>query len=151
MKLVELTCPKCGAVLQVNDALTRCTCNYCGNEILIDNEQRELKITGGYDFGYGNAYGRLQAEYDFNQQHISEQQQITEQQRRAYNKQVKVSSLKKSWYYGTVVGVVGFFSILILTSQFALSVIAGILLLIATFGVSFKILLKLYLEKNTEG
>ncbi len=151
MKLVELNCPKCGALLQVNDELTRCTCNYCGNEILIDNEQRELKITGGYDFGYGNAYGRLQAEYDFNQQHISEQQQVTEQQRREYNKQVKVSSLKRAWYYGTVAGAVGFFGVLILSSRFVLSVIAGILLLIATFGVSFKILLKLYLEKNTEG
>ena len=146
MKLVELDCPKCGAKLQVNEELTKCTCNYCGNEILIDNEQREVKITGGYEFGYGNTYGQLQAAYDFNQQHLSEQQQITEQQIKEYNKTVKLNSLKRAWQHGSIGGVIGFFLCLIFSSKLALSIIVGLLLLGGIFAVSFKLQLKLYLK-----
>lgn len=38
MKLIDLTCSKCGATLQVNPELSKCICQYCGNEMLIDNE-----------------------------------------------------------------------------------------------------------------
>ena len=38
MKLIDLTCSKCGATLQVNPDLKKCMCQYCGNEMLIDDE-----------------------------------------------------------------------------------------------------------------
>ena len=150
MKLVELNCPKCGALLQVNDELTRCTCNYCGNEVLIDNEQREVKITGGYEFGYGSTYGQLQAAYDFNKQHICEQKQIVEQQQKEYVRGVRLNSLKRSWHYASITGVVGFFGLLILTSKFVVSILGGFIILLLAFGISFKVLVRLYLGKTTE-
>ena len=47
MKLITLTCPKCGAQMEVNPELEAIICNYCGNKMLIDREVVEQKITGG--------------------------------------------------------------------------------------------------------
>lgn len=38
MKLITLTCPKCGAQMEVNPELEAIICNYCGNKMLIDGE-----------------------------------------------------------------------------------------------------------------
>ena len=51
MKLITLTCPKCGAQMEVNPELEAIICNYCGNKMLIDREVVEQKITGGFEFG----------------------------------------------------------------------------------------------------
>lgn len=63
MKLIDLKCSQCGAVFQVSDDLKHCTCNYCGNKMLIDDEiqRTEHKITGGYEFGYGLIKGQADA------------------------------------------------------------------------------------------
>lgn len=36
MKLVDLTCPKCGAAIQVDSEKEFCFCTYCGAKMLID-------------------------------------------------------------------------------------------------------------------
>lgn len=38
MKLTELKCKECGAILTVNDELKKVSCNYCGAEFVVDNE-----------------------------------------------------------------------------------------------------------------
>ena len=43
MKLITLTCPKCGAQMEVNPELEAIICNYCGNKMLIDREVVEQK------------------------------------------------------------------------------------------------------------
>ena len=35
MKLIDIKCDKCGAMIQVNAELPKCMCQYCGNEIQI--------------------------------------------------------------------------------------------------------------------
>ena len=52
MKLITLTCPTCGAQMEVNPEREAIICNYCGNKMLIDREVVEQKITGGFEFGY---------------------------------------------------------------------------------------------------
>lgn len=44
MKLITLTCPKCGAQMEVNPELEAIICNYCGNKMLIDREVVEQKM-----------------------------------------------------------------------------------------------------------
>ncbi len=61
MKLVDLNCPGCGAVLKVNLELSRGTCNYCGKEFLIDDEIQKLSITNGVQLGYQQEQGRIDA------------------------------------------------------------------------------------------
>lgn len=43
MKLIKIQCENCGANLEVNADLEKITCNYCGTEILLDDEVTKLK------------------------------------------------------------------------------------------------------------
>ena len=43
MKTIKLKCSNCGAKLEVNKDLDKINCNYCGEEILIDDEASELR------------------------------------------------------------------------------------------------------------
>lgn len=74
MKLITLTCPKCGAQMEVNPELEAIICNYCGNKILIDREVVEQKITGGFEFGYQQEQGRLKAQQEEQQKRIREEE-----------------------------------------------------------------------------
>lgn len=58
MRLIDLTCSKCGATLNVNPDLKKCMCQYCGNEMLIDDEVIHYTLDNGYDFGYQSELGR---------------------------------------------------------------------------------------------
>jgi len=68
MKLVELKCPKCGSVLQINAELTRGLCNYCGNEFLVEDEVNKIKIVNGKEFGYEQWQGAQDAINDQKQE-----------------------------------------------------------------------------------
>lgn len=80
MKLIDLTCSKCGATLQVNPELTKCMCQYCGNEILIDNEVQHHSLDNGFEFGYQAEMGRQQAQQEMQRQAIIQQQKIDNEQ-----------------------------------------------------------------------
>lgn len=43
MKLIQMKCENCGAILDVNEDLEKIRCNYCGAELLIDDEATKLK------------------------------------------------------------------------------------------------------------
>jgi DNA-directed RNA polymerase subunit RPC12/RpoP len=43
MKLIKLTCPSCGAKLEINSSLKKFTCNYCGVTSLLDDEAIVIK------------------------------------------------------------------------------------------------------------
>ena len=70
MKIVSMTCPNCGATLQVDADNKNVTCNYCGNALFIDDEANHVKIDNpeqvGYDFEKGRQ--RAQAEQHYTQQ-----------------------------------------------------------------------------------
>lgn len=77
MKLIDLTCSKCGAQLKVNQDLKKCMCQYCGNEMLIDNKTVHHSLDNGFDFGYQAELGRIKAQQDMErQQEIMRQQEI---------------------------------------------------------------------------
>lgn len=63
MKLIDLTCNKCGAQLKANADLKKCSCNYCGNEMLIDDEVIHHQIDNAFDAGYQAEIGRQQAQF----------------------------------------------------------------------------------------
>ena len=44
MKLIDTTCPKCGANLRVDADMQSAFCEYCGAELLIDDEVQHLQI-----------------------------------------------------------------------------------------------------------
>lgn len=59
MKLVELTCPHCGAKLNVDVDDLEATCEYCGSKLLVDDEDDDVYIhyedmeQAGYEFEKG--------------------------------------------------------------------------------------------------
>ncbi len=73
MKLVDFTCPGCGAKLQINESLSQATCNYCGHVIYLQNDilhQDACKI--GYEF----ERGRMEAQSTINTVLLSSIQKI---------------------------------------------------------------------------
>ena len=147
MKLIELKCPRCNATLKVNPELDKCYCLYCGNELLIDDEQQEVKITGGYEFGYGNQYGKMQAAYDFNQTHQTEMQRQYEHQLDEQKRTIRNACIKRAWYQATTIGLVGFFVALLYFSKFITGLFVGGVSVALGFLICYKIQAKLYLDK----
>ncbi len=43
MKLIEVTCPKCNAVMKIDKVKKEMVCEYCKNKILIDDEVKKVK------------------------------------------------------------------------------------------------------------
>lgn len=43
MKLIDITCPKCKATMEVDEKRKQVTCKYCDNKILIDDEVKKVK------------------------------------------------------------------------------------------------------------
>lgn len=62
MKLIDLRCSSCGAIMQVNPDLKKVICNYCGNELLIDDESKKIEIANSYEYGYEVEKGRIKAQ-----------------------------------------------------------------------------------------
>ena len=61
MKLIDLTCPHCGAHLKVDERLTHATCEYCGASLLIDRETLDVRIVNAEEAGYDFERGRMRA------------------------------------------------------------------------------------------
>ena len=60
MKLVDITCPSCGAVLHVDGVVNdKVKCEYCSKEFILDDEVKRVEHTvknaeqAGYDFEKG--------------------------------------------------------------------------------------------------
>lgn len=62
MKLVTLTCPCCGAQLNVNAEFSKATCPFCNNSFPIDKEVQHLKLDGAAQAGYEFEKGRQRAQ-----------------------------------------------------------------------------------------
>ena len=48
MKLIDTTCPKCGADLHIDADRKSAFCEYCGGQVLIDDEVQHLQIDNYY-------------------------------------------------------------------------------------------------------
>lgn len=62
MKLIDTTCPKCGANLRVDADRQSVFCEYCGGQILIDDEVQHLQIDNAESAGFAFEKGRQRAQ-----------------------------------------------------------------------------------------
>ena len=62
MKLINTTCPKCGANLRIDADRKQAFCEYCGTQILIDDEVQHLQIDNAESAGYAFEKGRQRAQ-----------------------------------------------------------------------------------------
>lgn len=70
MKLIDLTCPKCGAQLKVDASKQQVYCQYCGARLLVDDEIRGYRIDNAEDMGYQFEKGRQRAQQERQQRQI---------------------------------------------------------------------------------
>ncbi|MDE7114075.1 MAG: hypothetical protein K2O57_07810 [Acetatifactor sp.] len=61
MKLVDLTCNHCGALLTVDADKKQATCNYCGTTLLIDEGVQHIQYDNAEEAGYNFEKGRQRA------------------------------------------------------------------------------------------
>lgn len=66
MKLVDISCPSCGATLQVNEGSKSVNCSYCGKTFLLDDEIKRVEHTvkNAEQAGYEFEKGRIKANYE---------------------------------------------------------------------------------------
>lgn len=64
MKLVNFTCPGCGAQLNVDADMKQATCQYCGMTFPIDDEAQHVKFDGAEQAGYEFEKGRQRAQQE---------------------------------------------------------------------------------------
>ncbi len=65
MKLIEMTCPHCGAVLKLDPTRKKAFCEYCGCALLLDDEVqhevRHIQYDNAEEAGYKFEKGRQRA------------------------------------------------------------------------------------------
>lgn len=61
MKLVEMKCKNCGAVLEVEDGTKQIKCKYCGSTYQIDDEVTHIQYDNAKEAGYDFEKGRQKA------------------------------------------------------------------------------------------
>ena len=66
MKLVELRCKNCGALLKENAEESEITCKYCQSKFKLDDEVQHVKYDDMEQSGYEFEKGRLRAQQEYN-------------------------------------------------------------------------------------
>ena len=62
MKIIDTTCKKCGANLHIDAGCKSAFCEYCGAQILIDDEVQHMQIDNAESAGYAFEKGRQRAQ-----------------------------------------------------------------------------------------
>lgn len=75
MKIISMSCPNCGASLQVNADKKKLTCNYCGNYFFLDDEVQHIQYDNAEEAGYQFERGRQRAQAEA--RNVNNRQQIT--------------------------------------------------------------------------
>jgi DNA-directed RNA polymerase subunit RPC12/RpoP len=61
MRLVSITCPHCGAKLQTTSNAKILACDYCNNDVMIDDEVKRVCLADAEHAGYEFEMGRQRA------------------------------------------------------------------------------------------
>ena len=70
MRIVDTTCTKCGANLHIDADRKTAFCEYCGAQLLIDDEVQHLQIDNAESAGYAFEKGRQRAQNEAQAQSI---------------------------------------------------------------------------------
>ena len=152
MRLIELKCPSCGALLQVDMNAQQAWCSHCGHQLIVDDERvradGESFREAGYQFEQGRILARQeQAEREFAEQQAREAE-IARQAQLALNESRRQARITRSFRWITAI-LTGFFILdgiqLRLMSDFAViagaALIAVFLLVCKRFSGTFRIAL----------
>lgn len=94
MKLIELKCKNCGAILDARDDQETITCKYCHANFKIDDEAMHIKYDNMESTGYEMEKGKIRARKEEEQRILEEnsQKQISKEER-----EQRRNRLKQQW------------------------------------------------------
>ena len=103
MKLVELKCKNCGAILEVDEGVKDITCKYCRASFKLDDEVQHIQYDNMHESGYEFEKGRIQAQNE-------EKERINEEIRLENEEKIRQENKKKNlkWW---IIGWILFFPI----------------------------------------
>lgn len=103
MKLVELKCKNCGAVLKVEPDSTDVYCKHCKTNYKFDDEAKHIKYDdmekAGYDYEKGRIKAKKEHEEEKRHQQIEAQQAAIKAEKTAKMKKWKILGLALLWIY----------------------------------------------------
>ena len=129
MKLFDVTCPKCGGSISVQEGVKfgdKLKCSYCDCNFIFDDgvKRVEHKVVGGREAGYDFEMGRMQAqrdaelrkeEYEANlEAAMAQQDEVQKQWER--ERQAKYDEAEKHRKRGRIILWILFFPIMLLTT-----------------------------------
>lgn len=86
MKLVDMTCPHCGATLKIDPVNKKAVCKYCGTALMIDDEVQHVRYDNaeeaGYKFEKGRQRAQAEAQGNVNRTNIPQQNQQSPKKKR---------------------------------------------------------------------
>lgn len=130
MRMIEIKCDKCGAMIQVNAELPKCMCQYCGNEIVFG--------------GSGQTKPEQDASAQVGQEHIeaakSDDAKQTESTETVQDDPHEVEQYKKSLKMNTIIGLAALVLRFILNKNIIISIAVVVFLLLLPLRDANKIL-----------
>lgn len=95
MKLVELKCKNCGAVLKVEADKTSVNCKACGSKYKLDDEVKHVKYDDMEQAGYEYERGRIRARKEHEQaKREAELEEELEERQASYDRMTSPKSKK---------------------------------------------------------
>jgi len=83
MKLVKMSCPNCGGILEVSDVSKQVKCPFCDSVIAVDDEVKYIQFDNTEKAGYDFEQGRMRAQQEAVSAQIAEEQTRVQAQRDA--------------------------------------------------------------------
>ena len=75
MKLIEMSCPHCGAELKIDSERKRAVCEYCGAAVLLENEDQQALYDNAEEAGYRFEKGRQRAKEEATRKKVRNSEQ----------------------------------------------------------------------------
>ena len=102
MRLVNMTCPNCGAQLQIDADRNQVYCEHCGTKLLMQDEVQRFRYENAEDAGYQFEKGRQRAiaEAEARRMHNTCMQNPENVQPRSYSPQPQRKRRTWLWVLG---------------------------------------------------
>ena len=85
MRLIDMTCPHCSAKLKVDADMKMASCDFCGTNILIDDEATHVRYDNAEEAGYKFEKGRQRAQAEMMHRQMQNPWQPVPPQQPMYN------------------------------------------------------------------
>lgn len=92
MKIVQITCPNCGGMLNIDEDKKKDYCQYCGTPVFLDDEVKRVQLDDAEDAGYKFEKGRIKAQ----EEKIQEERETREraEKEKALRKQQELARIR---------------------------------------------------------